>query len=324
MKYLPVLVTITLFLTVGLVTESKSQHNEVRIVNLGADEDEEKFQHVREVFKERNPGYDMLYLAGAETVEPREYMQVVFVQEIDGVTNQEVKSQAVLTDGSSAPEKESEAIVGDILVLHPGEEIQFDAEMGLLVFKVPEEPENDLPSFIRPDWDPNITDVPGGCATEIDAYRRILLTWKEDVGDYIYHAINAHRVRIYDSFSHYHPKDGGFDEFYLVQMTKPGARIITSEKTDRIKRPEEVSESQVDELIREYELETGDLVYLPRGVMHRGYGGVLAQVITIPGFIPGSEIGVDHHLRAINERLGLSGNKALPYNKEHSHEAVVR
>lgn len=58
--------------------------------------------------------------------------------------------------------------------------------------------------------------------------------------------------------------------------------------------------------------------------MHRGVEGVLAQVITVPGFIPGSEIGVDHHLRAINERLNLEGDEALPYNEEHSDKAVIR
>ncbi|MDZ7692431.1 MAG: cupin domain-containing protein [Balneolaceae bacterium] len=234
-----------------------------------------------------------------------------------------MKAQATIT-GSSDSAKKSEAIVGDILLLYPGEMMQTDVDIGLLVFKVPVEAEKILPSFIRPDWDPNITDIPGGCATEIDAYRRILLTWKKDVGEYIYHGLNAHRVRMYDSFSHYHPKNGGFDEFYLVQMVKTGAKIITSEKVDQITSPDSVKKSQVDGLVDEYELEVGDLVYLPRGVMHRGYGGVLAQVITVPGFIPGSEIGVDHYLRAINERIGLQEDETLPYNEEHSHEAIVR
>ena len=51
---------------------------------------------------------------------------------------------------------------------------------------------------------------------------------------------------------------------------------------------------------------------------------VLAQVITVPGFRPGAEIGVDHHLRAANERLGLAGDAALPFNAEASLAPVVR
>lgn len=310
------------------IIKGQAQKARVQIANLSSGEDTENFNAIREAFKERNPEYDMRYLSNTREVESRDYTQVLFVQAIngvtkDGVTNPDVKAQAVII-GSSGSREESAAIVGDILILREGEKVETDVETGFLAFKVPEPPENELPSFIRPDWDPNITDVPGGCATDIDAYRRILLTWKKDVGEYIYHAINAHRVRIYDSFSHYHPVDGGFDEFYLVQMAKPGAKIITSEKTDQITSPEELEESQAGELIDEYDLEVGDLVYLPRSVMHRGYGGVLAQVITMPGFIPGSEIGVDHHLRAINERLGLDGDRALPFNEEHSHEAVVR
>lgn len=302
-----------------------TQKDEVGVLtaNLSNGEYEEDFIIMREAFRERNPGYDMTYLSAAQHVDSRNYTQVLFVQEIDGVTNQDVMGEATIIEPTGSI-KDSEVIVGDILILHAGETLETDTELGLLVFQVPHEPENNLPSYIRPDWDPNITDVPGGCATDIDAYRRILLTWQEDVGDYIYHALNAHRVRIWDSFSHYHPVEGGFDEFYLVQMVEPGARVITSEKTELITNPGDVGESEANILMKEYELEVGDLVYLPRGVVHRGYGGVVTQVITVPGFIPGSEIGVDHHLRAINERLDLSGDEALPYNLEASHEPVIR
>ncbi len=317
------LIFIILLLQFGCTSqETHGQMEKVQIVNL-SNGYSENFDSIREIFKERNPGYDMIYISEIDQIERDDVTRVIFVQEIGGVTNQDVLASATVRD-TEGSETNSEAIVGDILILNKGESLQFDSEMGLLVFIVPQEAEQNLPSFIRPDWDPNITDVPGGCATDIDAYRRILLTWQKEVGEYIYHAINAHRVRIYDSFSHYHPVDGGFDEFYLVQMVKPGAKIITSERVDLIKEPDQVDETQAEFLTDEYELEVGDLVYLPRGVMHRGFGGVLAQVITIPGFIPGSEIGVDHHLRAINERLALEGDNALPYNEEHSHEEIIR
>ncbi len=320
MRYL---IFIILLLQFGCSSqETDSQMDNVQIVNVSHG-DRQNFDSMRQIFKERNPGYDMMYLSGVRQIEENNSTRVAFVQEIGGVTNQDVLASATLRDTLGA-ENISDAIVGDILILKKGESLQFDTQMGLLVFDVPEEPEQNLPSYIRPDWDPNITDVPGGCATDIDAYRRILLTWQEEVGEYIYRAINAHRVRIYDSFSHYHPVEGGFDEFYLVQMVKPGAKIITSERVDLITKPDQVDVSQTELLIDEYDLEVGDLVYLPRGVMHRGFGGVLAQVITIPGFIPGSEIGVDHHLRSINERLNLDEVMALPYNEEHSHEPVIR
>jgi hypothetical protein len=295
----------------------------IMFVNLNNSEDKEQFNAIRMAFSERNPGYDMEYLPAVKKLEPRDQTQVAFVQAIDGVTNQEVEGIATIVEPSGI-QSESQVIVGDIIVLNKGNRLQTDTELGLLVFQVPQEPQRELPGFIRPDWDPNITDVPGGCATGIDAYRRILLTWREEVGAYIYHALNAHRVRITDSFSHYHPIEGGFDEFYLVQMVKPGARIITSEKTEMIIRPEKITKSQVDGLIQERELKVGDLVYIPRGVIHRGYGGVLAQVITVPGFIPGSEIGVDHHIRVINERLNLSDSEALPYQVESSLEPIIR
>jgi len=164
---------------------------------------------------------------------------------------------------------------------------------------------------VRPDWDPRITDTPGGCATETGAYRRILLTWLPENGPYLSHALNAHRVRITDSFTHYHPVEGGFDELYLVQMVQPGARLLTSDRTAAIEA-RSVTRADAATVFEETPLAVGDLVYLPRGTLHRGLGGVLAQVIAAPGFRPGTEIGVDDDLAALNRELGLTGDSALP------------
>lgn len=299
------------------------QSGKLQIANVNRKGEKAKVEALRQIFKARNPGYDMVYYSGVRQLHPQNGTQVAFVHQIDGATHHDAPAKAVIKNNQGS-EIQSEAGVGDILIRHSGERIHFDAGMGLLVFTVPEEPEQHLPSFIRPDHDPNIPNAPGGCATGNDAYRRILLTWREDVGAYVYHAINTHRVRIYDSLTHFHPVEGGFDEFYLVQSVNPGARLLTSEKGDLITAPEQIGRSQVDTLLDEHDLDVGDLVYLPRGVVHRGIGGALAQVISIPGFIPGSEIGVDHHLKAINEQFELNENEALPYNEEHSHEAVIQ
>ncbi|MCH2112086.1 MAG: PmoA family protein [Planctomycetes bacterium] len=212
-------------------------------------------------------------------------------------------------------EQQSECGVGDLFCLETGENLQFDSNMGLLVFGLPSSFEKDPPSIIRPDWDPNLTDSPGGCATEGDAYRRILLTWSGKNGPYLSRQLNAHRVRIHDSFTHYHPRDGGFDEFYLVQEAPPGARILVSDHLDAFFSPESVTTRQADELLREIPLEVGDLVYLPRGTVHRGVGGAVVQVITTPGFVPGAEIGVDEALKTMNRCLGLEGSDEIPFHR---------
>lgn len=310
MKYL---ILIILLLQTVCIT-SEAQQARVQIAHLSKG-DTAALASIRKAFKASNPGYDLAYFAATQKLRPQDHTQVVFVQQGGGT--------ATITNAPEA-QQQSKVTVGDIILLRKGEMMQADSLLGLLVFTVPQKPESDLPGFIRPDWDPNITDTPGGCATENNAYRRILLTWKKEVGEYLYHALNAHRVRIMDSFSHYHPEGKGFDEFYLVQMVMSGAKIITSEKVELVTKPEEVTKSQVKGLMQEYALSVGDLVYLPRGVVHRGFGGILAQVITVPGFIPGSEIGVDHHLRKINERLGLKGGQALPYNRKASLFEVIK
>ena len=308
MKNLVFFVTLILF-----NTELLAQEGTVQIAHLSQG-DTTGLASIRKMFVANNPGYDLSYFPESKAAIADDLTKVIFIQEGEGKASIFAKDK----------QHESELTVGDIVLLRKGERMESDTPFGLLVFTVPDAPEEEIPSFIRPDWDPNITDIPGGCATETNAYRRILLTWKSDVGKYLYHAINAHRVRITDSFSHYHPKTGGFDEFYLVQMVQPNARIITSEKTDLIVQPDRVTNEAAQHLMQEHALSVGDLVYLPRGVVHRGIGGVLAQVITVPGFIPGSEIGVDHHLRGINERLGLRGKAALPFNIEASSAPMIK
>jgi hypothetical protein len=319
-KYRQAMKTQTIFLialimlVISCFQVSIAQNNRFMIANLYEGQTE-AYNEILDAFRERNPGYDFHYLTSVSHIEPVDFHRIIFLQHGEG------NARITNTAGEVI---QSPLTFGDMVILRKGENIITDVPLGFLSFTVPDSPPAELPNFIRPDWDPNITDVPGGCATEIDAYRRILLTWRKDVGEYIYHSLNAHRVRIRDSFSHYHPEDIGFDEFYLVQMTEPGAKIIISEYVDLIKDPENLSENEAGGLIREYELREGDLVYIPRGVMHRGVGGVLAQVITMPGFIPGSEIGLDHLLRQINEKFDFDGNRTLPYNIEFSAEPVIR
>lgn len=284
----------------------------VRAARLEGDSDSE-FEALRASFSGANPGYDIAWYPRLASIEASETNRVLFIQVGEG--------QAELRGEPSAT---SDLSVGDIVLIGPGESLECTGQLAGLCFTIPDPIPADLPRFVRPDWDPGITDTPGGCAEEGDAYRRILLTWLSSKGPYVLHSLNAHRVRINDSFSHYHPLQGGFDEFYLVQSAGPQARLLTSEDVARIEDPSSVTREEVPGLIDERVLHAGDLVYLPRGSMHRGVGGALVQVISVPGFKPNSEIGLDHHLRAIDERLGLSEEEALPYHVAASGSAVVK
>ncbi len=234
--------------------------------------------------------------------------QVAFVQ--TGET------QAHFPNGSGA------VGVGDLLIMRAGQEWKFEEPVGLLIFSLPRTLNQELPAVIRPDWDDQITDMPGGCATEGDAYRRICLTWLGKNGPYLSEQINAHRVRIHDSFTHYHPLDGGFDEFYLVQEAPPGARLIVSDQLHRILEPAKVSPGVAKTLLREIPLHVGDLIYLPRGVVHRGVGGAVVQVITVPGFVPNAEISLDQQIEAINHSLDFEPDEQLPLHRGSNYVTV--
>ncbi len=302
----------------AVTTEPRSA--KVLRAHLFADDAEglSSFARIKDSFEAANPGYAMTFRAAATEIKADATGRMVFVQ-----TPVEEEPAAAEIHTASGPAA-IELHVGDIAVLRPGDRLTSEPAIAALVFDVPDAPSDTLPAAIRPDWDPDITDVPGGCATETGAYRRILLTWLKDNGPYTFHGLNAHRVRITDSFTHYHPVDTGFDEFYLVQMSNDADRLLTSYHASDIESPQTMTPELARQLFDVHDIRAGDLIYLPRGVIHRGLGGVLAQVITVPGFRPGAEIGVDHHLLSINEHLGLEGEDALPYNVEASTRAVVR
>jgi len=290
------------------MSQSKSQSPLV-IANLSNGKSD-NFDQINRAFSTNNPGYSLDFMHEDSSLDRSAHNRVIFVQDGGGTM--------------TIDQATSKFSIGDIILLKEGLSLRSDSSFSALLVTIPDQIPKDLPQFIRPDWDENITDVPGGCATATNAYRRILLTWKNTVGPYVFHSINAHRVRIMDSFSHYHPKVGGFDEFYLVQMAAPTARLITSNRVNEIEGPKAPNAEAINVLTESHSLKVGDLVYLPRGLMHRGLGNVLAQVITVPGFIPGAEIGVDHHLLRINKQLDLSGRNALLYNKEASTKVIVK
>ena len=172
---------------------------------------------IRSRFEAANPGYRLQWETGVSRLEVSQ-PSLAFVQSGEGTASGESWTFAFG--------------VGDLFRLDEGmDPVLLDPPADLLIFGLPH-PEWPIrlysPILIRPDWDEKITNTPGGCAAEEEAYRRILLTWQESNGPYLSHQINAHRVRIRDSFTHYHPVDGGFDEFYLVQMVQPGGCILTS------------------------------------------------------------------------------------------------
>ena len=262
------------------------------------------FASLKAQFERANPGAALSWHRQVMALEPARVDRVVFVH---GQDTQGVQQGCFLLPMRVA------YTVGDLVLLSAGMRLETaGAPVDLLVFDLAVPLPGALPIFVRPDNDPKISDMPGGCATDADAYRRVALTWMPEKGPYVYHGLNAHRVLITDSFTHYHPVDTGWDEFYLVQDVRDGGGIWVSRETDRITSPDEVTAQEAGDLLEWLPLETGDLVLLPRGTVHRGFGGVLVHVLAVPGFVPDNEIPVDDDLRAINDRLGLTGAAALP------------
>ena len=295
---------------------STSEQATIHTAHLGREgADPAGMRALAAAFEAGNPGYSVESAATLQSLEAGASARAVFITS---------GAALALVHKSGDQGARSSVTVGDLLWLRSDEALTLDAPCGVVCFTVPGELPDELPTFIRPDHDPKITDTPGGCAEEERAYRRILVTWLADNGPYTFEGLNAHRVRMWNSFSHYHPPEGGFDELYVVQEVEEGGRIHTSLARDLIEAPNELDPGEVGALVQTLTPEAGDLMYIPRGVIHRAVGGVLAQVVTVPGFKPGFEIGVDHHLRAINVRLGLEGADALPFHEAASAAPLIK
>lgn len=276
---------------------------EVLVAHVAGPKRGEGLSALEVFFREHCPGYGLKMRQESPSMARRGLHAVTFIQAGEG--------RLVIDDGAPI-----EVRVGDLVVEHPGKTYHYLDPVETISFTLPEEQVFDsaIPDVVRPDFDPLLTDRPGGCATDPGAYRRLLLTWNPERGPYVHHGFNCHRVRIDDSFSHYHPVDGGFDEFYLVQEAPRGAVLLTSQRTSDL-LADTISEGEVGEVLDRIQLEAGQLIMIPRGVTHRGRGGAVVQVLAVPGFKPGQEIAMDEAIRRVNGRFALTGGKALPVHE---------
>ncbi len=265
--------------------------------------DPEGFRRLHAAFIKHNPTYKLWHTRSATRIDATESLVVFFHGGAGEASSERATSNFAL---------------GDVALLRPGETLCADSPFDAVLFALPVAFPDELPTFLRPDHDPIFQDQPGGCAVDAAAYRRPLLTWLPEHGPYVLHGLNTHRVRMDDSLSHYHPMQEGHDELYLVQAARPGASVLHSDRVARILAPETVTREEARTLIHRLPVATGDLVYFPRGHMHRAVAGVLAHVIAVPGFRPGSEIALDDKLLQINQRLGLRGHEALPVHAPKS------
>ncbi|MGE0144759.1 MAG: hypothetical protein AB7I19_15275 [Planctomycetota bacterium] len=264
------------------------------------------------------PGYGLEFAPDSHELPPQGRWRLCFVHDLERSAELRIFAE------ESTIAEQLAVRLGDAFWLAPGEHAQIRPALDLLAFAVPDGPGKDCPPVLRPDFDPRLTDTPGGCATATDAYRRVMLTWLERNGPYTARSINCHRVRMTDSFSHYHPREGGFEELYLVHEVSPGGCILWSSQVAAIEARAAADPATARAFIQRFVPAAGDLVFIPRGTMHRAIGGVLAHVVTIPGFVPAREIGLDHHLRAISEGLGMRGDDALPYHVAASFAPMVK
>jgi hypothetical protein len=158
-----------------------------------------------------------------------------------------------------------------------------------------------------------LIDTAGGCSFDFDPFRRLPLTWYLDHpgqrGDGV-NFVNSHVVHIPQELSstHFHlprPAIGGLPQTEMYLVLDPASRALaTHGRVASILVFPDLPD------VRRYEqlaLASGDLVYIPPGVGHRGLD-VFVNVLTVPGFKPHNEFYIDQDIR---DRTG----GRVPYNE---------
>lgn len=154
-----------------------------------------------------------------------------------------------------------------------------------------------------------LIDTAGGCSFDFEPLRRLPLTWYMDYpgqeGDGV-NFVNAHVVNIPSELSstHFHPcrpRRGGLlqSEMYLV-LDPRDYGIINKDREAAIILYPDLGDLRCFE---RYPLKSGDFVYIPPGVGHRGLD-VFVNILTIPGFKPHNEFYIDQDI------LDRTGGKA--------------
>ena len=110
------------------------------------------FERLAEVYAARNPGSSMVFLPQAGACSTSDGHRVVFIQR--GETTGIIETR-------NGRRIESPLRVGDLLALRPGDDARFESPVDLLAFTIAEPLAPTVPSVVRPDFDPALTDRPG-------------------------------------------------------------------------------------------------------------------------------------------------------------------
>jgi len=196
---------------------------------------------------------------------------------------------------------------GDLVFLREGQVLSTESPIQALELRMSSPLPTGLPTFIG---FAESTHPDSEASSGKEPLRVDVLDWQPG-GAPAYADLNVKLVQLDDAPTHYHPEEGGFDEVVFVRDAEPGAGVLLSTKREAIET-RTVERAEVSTLLRPIALTAGDVLFVPRGLVHRPRGRSSVVVIALPGFVPGGEVRLDDDLRAINAALELEGDAALP------------
>jgi len=196
---------------------------------------------------------------------------------------------------------------GDLVFLRENQRLSTESSIQVLELRMSSPLPSGLPTFVG---FAETTHQDGGASSGWETRRIDVLDWQPGEVP-AYGDLNVKLVQVDDAPTHYHPEEGGFDEIVFVCEAEPGAGVLLSTEREAIEA-RNVERGDVPTLFRPLALSAGDVLFVPRGLVHRPRGRSSAVVIALPGFVPGGEVRLDDDLRAINATLNLEGDAALP------------
>ena len=199
---------------------------------------------------------------------------------------------------------------GDLIFLQPGHELSTAAEIEGLVLSVP----TPFPDALETLHTSSATPSPAEDTKEREGWteeRIDILGGSAGVDHPTHPDVNVKRVHLAGAPTHYHPPAGGYDELVFILDAEAGAQVLWSDHREAIES-RRIAIAEVGKLFRSLPITKGDLLLVPRGVVHKPLGRSRSIVLALPGFLPEATVLLDEDLRAIALELGLRPEK-LPW-----------
>jgi methane monooxygenase PmoA-like len=261
------------------------------------------FSELRSSFLESNPRFDLQRLESVLVVPSRSKTRLVVLLADAGT----VKIEQRKSGGDPMQIGVAQALYGDLVHLRPGQGLQLEIPVDLLLLTLPDALADEVPNFF----------TKGEMAIPGESPCRAL-----------------GQIWINDSEMDGPVRAASMDRLYFIQDALPGSALFLADNDALLAGQLDLDGLAQKSLVDKIDLRAGALVYLPRGSHSRLVGGCATTFLTAPGLThmalaevdqPVQPLDASWHTKLASNRTGLAEPvAALPFVSAQASETGVQ